>query len=62
MFWISPGFGDPGHERSFGFVLPKDKCKSKGRRAIVKGQMSKICADCMKTQINMTSTKQKSNY
>lgn len=27
--------------KSFGFVLPKDKRNSKGRRAIVKGQMSK---------------------
>lgn len=57
MFWISPGFGDPGHERSFGFVLPKDNCKSNGRRAIVKGQMRKAYADCMKTQINTISIK-----
>lgn len=62
MFWISPGLGDLGHERSSGFVLPKDKCKRKSRRAIVKGQMSKISADCMKTQINMNSTEQKSNH
>lgn len=44
-----------------GLCYPSTNARARAG-AIVKGQMSKICADCIKTQVSMNSVRQKSNH